>query len=200
MNFRWKAPSVNWAPPQLTRSRASLGHHRGGRKCGGHSVGCVVAVRGISMFCASCGSALGTGDAFCKSCGAKNPSSAMPPPPPSDGTFRPAPPPPTQFASARPPGTNVLSVVSLVGAFIFWPAGIVCGIIARHQIRTSGESGDGMALAGLILSIVFGVLTVLFIVLAVTLFAHFLTCGGISRPLGQNPSGGTWRCVNGVWN
>jgi hypothetical protein len=57
-----------------------------------------------------------------------------------------------------------------------------------------------MALAGLILSIVFGVLTVLFIVLAVTLFAHFLTCGGISRPLGQNPSGGTWRCVNGVWN
>jgi hypothetical protein len=94
----------------------------------------------------------------------------------------------------------VLSILSLVGAFVFWPAGIICGIIARHQIRTSGESGDGLALAGLILSIVFGVLTILFVVLAITVFAHFLHCGGVLRPVGPHPNGGSWRCVNGVWN
>jgi hypothetical protein len=124
----------------------------------------------------------------------------MPPPPPADGSFRPAPPAPTQWSSTPPRGTNVLSILSLVGAFVFWPAGIICGIIARHQLRTSGESGSGMALAGLILSTVFGFLTVIFIVLAVTLFAHFLHCGGVLRPVGPNPDGGSWHCVNGVWN
>jgi hypothetical protein len=94
----------------------------------------------------------------------------------------------------------VLSILSLVGAFVFWPAGIICGIIARHQLRTSGESGSGMALAGLILSTVFGLLTVLFIVLAVTLFAHLLPCDGVLRPGGPGPSGGSWHCVNGSWN
>jgi hypothetical protein len=54
-----------------------------------------------------------------------------------------------------PQSTNTLAVVALVLAFVFAPAAIVCGHIARKQIRTSGESGDGLALAGLICGYVF---------------------------------------------
>jgi hypothetical protein len=151
------------------------------------------------MFCANCGAPLGAGDAFCMSCGAKNPMTGMPPPPPADGSFRPAPPVSAQWSSTPPPGTNVLSILSLVGAFVCWPAGLIFGIIARHQLRTSGQSGAGMALAGLILSTVFGFLTVFSIVLLVILFAHFFNCGGVTRPVGPQPYGG-WHCVNGVWN
>lgn len=53
--------------------------------------------------------------------------------------------------------TNVWAIVSLVcslaGIFTGFTAimGIVGGHIARKQIRTSGEEGDGLALAGLII-------------------------------------------------
>ncbi|MDP9429602.1 MAG: DUF4190 domain-containing protein [Actinomycetota bacterium] len=35
-------------------------------------------------------------------------------------------------------------------AFIFSPVGLVLGIIARRQIRETGEQGSGLALAGII--------------------------------------------------
>ena len=58
---------------------------------------------------------------------------------------------------------------------MFWFVGaiaaIVTGHIARSQIRRSGESGDGMALAGLILGYVGLVLSALFVVLFITLFS-----------------------------
>lgn len=71
----------------------------------------------------------------------------------------------TDLPGTRPPlplapmGTNVLAVVSLVCGiaqfFGFWllatiPA-IVCGHMARRQIRRSGEQGGGLAMAGLVL-------------------------------------------------
>ncbi|BDZ54336.1 DUF4190 domain-containing protein [Agromyces marinus] len=56
------------------------------------------------------------------------------------------------------PPQNVLAWVSLsvgLGAFLFGPlasiAAIVCGHIARRQIRERGEQGAGAALTGLIL-------------------------------------------------
>ncbi|MFI5833927.1 DUF4190 domain-containing protein [Micromonospora sp. NPDC051300] len=55
----------------------------------------------------------------------------------------------------RPRGTNVLAVLSLVLAFVFAPAGIVCGHLAKRQIRQTGEEGDQLATWGLILSYVF---------------------------------------------
>ncbi|MHB2021740.1 MAG: DUF4190 domain-containing protein [Mycobacteriales bacterium] len=56
-----------------------------------------------------------------------------------------------------PPGPrsgrlNVLAVLSLVCAFLFWPLGIVFGHLARRQIRRTGERGAGVALTGLIIS------------------------------------------------
>ena len=61
-------------------------------------------------------------------------------------------------APAPMPRTNPLAITSLVcgiaqimfGPFATIPA-IVCGHIGRSQIRRTGESGAGMALAGLVL-------------------------------------------------
>jgi Domain of unknown function (DUF4190)/Protein of unknown function (DUF2510) len=52
--------------------------------------------------------------------------------------------------------TNVAAVVSLIFGilWIFWIGSlvaVVCGHVARAQIRRSGEAGDGAAIAGLIL-------------------------------------------------
>ncbi|WP_446218175.1 DUF4190 domain-containing protein [Micromonospora sp. IBHARD004] len=52
-------------------------------------------------------------------------------------------------------GTNVMAVLSLVFAFVFAPAGIVLGHLAKRQIRQTGEEGDQLATWGLILSYVF---------------------------------------------
>ena len=39
---------------------------------------------------------------------------------------------------------------ALVFIFVFAPASLVLGLVARRQIRETGEQGDGMALAGVI--------------------------------------------------
>ncbi|MEF2976269.1 DUF4190 domain-containing protein [Subtercola sp. YIM 133946] len=50
---------------------------------------------------------------------------------------------------------NVLSIVSIIGAFLIPLVGIVTGVIALRQIKTTGERGRGLALAGTILGIAF---------------------------------------------
>jgi hypothetical protein len=68
----------------------------------------------------------------------------------SDGRWYPPAP------SGPSPSINVLAVVSLASSVVIfgvgWIAGIVCGVIARRQIRASGgaQTGDGVALAGII--------------------------------------------------
>jgi uncharacterized membrane protein HdeD (DUF308 family) len=74
------------------------------------------------------------------------------------------PPPPAAF---RP--TNTMAILALVFAFVFSPLGIVFGIIARRQIRRTGEGGQGLATAGLVLGIIFTAITVLSIILMVAL-------------------------------
>jgi hypothetical protein len=92
---------------------------------------------------------------------------AYPPPQDMQGYYNP-------YPVARP--TNGLAVAALVCGIAqffvgvtFIPA-IICGHMARRQIRLTGEGGDGMALAGLILGYIGGVLVVgavlLFIILA----------------------------------
>ncbi|MBM2622270.1 DUF4190 domain-containing protein [Actinoplanes sp. LDG1-06] len=51
--------------------------------------------------------------------------------------------------------TNTMAILSLVFAFVFSPAGIVMGHVAKKQIRQTGEQGDGLATAGLWLSYIF---------------------------------------------
>jgi uncharacterized protein DUF4190 len=72
-------------------------------------------------------------------------------------------------------GTNLMAILAIVFAFVFSPLGIVFGIIARKQISRTGEEGDGLALAGLIVGAVFTAIMVLYIVFMIVLFAAAVT-------------------------
>jgi hypothetical protein len=67
--------------------------------------------------------------------------------------------------------TNTMAILALVFAFIFSPAAIVLGHIARKQIRQTGEQGQGLATAGLWLGYIFTGLYVAFCALWIILAA-----------------------------
>ena len=100
-------------------------------------------------------------------------------PPPGQPYYGPQPPYPPYQQPYTPypavPPTNGLAIAALVcgvGGFViglsFIPA-IICGHLARRQIRQTGEQGAGLALAGLILGYVgialFIVLIAVFVVI-----------------------------------
>jgi hypothetical protein len=58
-------------------------------------------------------------------------------------------------------GTNILAILALVFAFVFAPAGVVLGHLAKRQIKATGEHGSGLATAGLVLGYVFTVIGLL---------------------------------------
>jgi hypothetical protein len=94
-----------------------------------------------------------------------------------------------QYQSAPPPGyspeqqpaygqpgyqapkTNTMAILGLVFAFVFSPLGVVFSAIGLKQIKERRESGRGLALAGLIISIISIVLGILLIVLFATVLA-----------------------------
>ena len=65
----------------------------------------------------------------------------------------PQPNPAPYMAAERP--TNLMAILSLIGAFIAPPAGLVLGILAQRQIARTGEEGAGLAKAGAIIGGVF---------------------------------------------
>lgn len=79
------------------------------------------------------------------------------------------------YGAAAP--TNSLAIVSLVlsllGFIIGFTAigGVICGHIARRQIRERGEQGDGLALAGLIIGYILIGLGVAFVLFFIVLIA-----------------------------
>ncbi len=100
------------------------------------------------------------------------------PPPPPYGEYPPLPPgpvpgPPTYPPYPQPPNTNGLAIASLVCAFLFFPLGIVFGHMSLSQIRKTHEGGHGLAIAGLVISYVIAVLTVVAVVVTFV-FAAFL--------------------------
>lgn len=99
---------------------------------------------------------------------------------------------PAGMLSQPPPGapyqqmpqTNAMAITSMIlgicGLFVAWiftaiPA-VICGHIARRQIRESGgmQTGDGMALAGLITGYLVIVLTGLFVIGVIVFFVFAL--------------------------
>jgi uncharacterized protein DUF4190 len=119
-------------------------------------------------------------------------------PPPGQQNYGPQPPYPAyqQPYSPYPPTapTNGLAIAALVcgiGGFViglsFIPA-IICGHIARKQIRQTGEQGAGLALAGLILgyvgTVLFIALIAVFLVVAVKV-GHGSPANGTGVPAGN---------------
>jgi hypothetical protein len=95
--------------------------------------------------------------------------------PPRTPPPRPAPPWPgapvdPQYGYAPPYGyaptrsTNAMAILALVLAFVFAPAAIVVGHVARSQIRRTGEAGEGLAMAGLIIGYLLTALAVALVV------------------------------------
>jgi Domain of unknown function (DUF4190) len=75
-----------------------------------------------------------------------------------------------------PRPTNTLAILSLVMAFVFSPVGLVLGIVARRQIRQTGEQGDGLALAGIIIG---GIATALAVLALVFFFIALASVGSV---------------------
>lgn len=75
----------------------------------------------------------------------------------------------TQQSNMAPmaPKTNTMAIVGLVLAFVVNIAGLIVSIIARKQIKQSGEGGAGLALAGIIISSVSIVLSLLWAALVI---------------------------------
>jgi Domain of unknown function (DUF4190) len=90
-------------------------------------------------------------------------------------------PPPGYGAPGYPPvyvrPTNTMAILALVMAFVFAPAGLILGIVARKQIRETGEDGDGLALAGIIVGGIVTAIFVLFIVFWIIAFAAITNDG-----------------------
>jgi Domain of unknown function (DUF4190) len=98
------------------------------------------------------------------------PAGGYPPPEggPGGGQQRPAPP----YYVAP---TNGLAIAALIVAFVFAPAGLVMGIVAKNQIAQTGEQGEGLATAAIVVSAIFIGMTVLAFVLFFALFATVAT-------------------------
>src|SRR5690349_6671557 len=83
-------------------------------------------------------------------------------------------PPPPGYGYPRPypvygPPTNPMAIAALVCALTIAPVGLGLGIAARKQIRRTGEQGDGLALAGIIIGgIVTGIWVLLIVVLIIS--------------------------------
>jgi hypothetical protein len=59
---------------------------------------------------------------------------------------------PADQAYPAPRGTNVLAIVALILSIVVLPPlGAILGHVSRRQIRASGEGGDGLALAAIII-------------------------------------------------
>jgi len=106
----------------------------------------------------------------------------------ADLVTAPAPPAPAPypFATTAQPATNGMAIASLVcgiGQIVGGPiagiAAVILGHQARRRIRQTGEQGDGMAVAGLILGYIGTVGLALLIVLALLFLvvAHTATGG-----------------------
>jgi hypothetical protein len=70
-----------------------------------------------------------------------------------------------------------MAILALVLAFVFAPVGVVLGVMARKQIRETGEEGDSLALAGIIVGGIVSAIFALVIIFWIVAFAA-ITSGG----------------------
>jgi hypothetical protein len=68
-------------------------------------------------------------------------------------------------------GTNTMAILALVFGILVAPLGLVFGFMARSQIKKTGEDGDGLALAGIIIGGIFTLLFIAYIVFIIIFFA-----------------------------
>lgn len=62
--------------------------------------------------------------------------------------------------------TSVAAIIGLIGAFVFWPVGLIASIIGISHTKPGRKKGRGIAIAGLIVSILAAIVAI-FIVVAI---------------------------------
>lgn len=62
-------------------------------------------------------------------------------------------------APAHPP-TNVMAIIGLISVFVLTPVGFILSIIALHQIKKTGEGGKALAVTGIVLSVIFTLISI----------------------------------------
>jgi hypothetical protein len=77
-----------------------------------------------------------------------------------------------------------MAIIAIIAAIIVPPIGIVLAIIARGQIKTSGEGGAGLAKASLIVGIV---LTALWLLVILGFFIVIAIFGAIFNAVLSDP-------------
>jgi hypothetical protein len=95
--------------------------------------------------------------------------------------YQPTPPPSTPYTGSGAPAqrTNTLAIVALILGIVIPIGGIICGPIALSQIKRTGESGSGLAKAGLIIGIVLTLLGIIVTIAYVALIAAAVSSGAI---------------------
>jgi hypothetical protein len=88
---------------------------------------------------------------------------------PNQTGWKPSGPPPPIYVSVPP--TNGMAIAALILVFLFYPVGIVLGHVARGQIKRTGEGGQGLATAALVIGYLQLALTVGVIAVAAVLVA-----------------------------
>ena len=78
---------------------------------------------------------------------------------------RPVSPAPHSASAVVQQESNTLAIVGLILAFVFWPAGLLVSIMGLKKAKELGGSGHGLAMAGTILSAIFGLLVIALVVL-----------------------------------
>ena len=121
----------------------------------------------IKMFCSKCGKQIADNSSFCTSCGSKVnvPNST------AGGTY-------TTYTNTGSTAsnaingntTNVFAILGLIFAFVMPILGIIFSCVGLSEAKQKNGSGHGMAKAGLILSIIFIALVVIYAIF----FAVFL--------------------------
>lgn len=96
--------------------------------------------------------------------------------------YSPVPPPAPAYQNTYPvqQKTNVLAIISLIAAFVMPLAAIITGHIALSQISRTGEQGQGLAKAGLILGYVFVAVVVLLVIAYILFFVVLISTQGSS--------------------
>jgi uncharacterized membrane protein YvbJ len=104
----------------------------------------------MTIYCSNCGNPNVEGDVFCRNCGR----------PLNRATSNYAAAPPTIILQEPAPHTSGLSIAALVlGLLGIWPLAIIFGGIGISQTKPGRNvSGRGMAIAGLVLGIVVGLI------------------------------------------
>ena len=104
------------------------------------------------MFCKNCGQEIDDKAVVCPHCGVS-----------------------TQPEAPAAVKTNTLAIVVFVLSFFVAIAGLVCSIIARKQCRERNEGGEGLALAGIIISSVEIAFVVLYVFVIIALAGAAMT-------------------------